>query len=55
VSQYLQYGIVAVVVAGAAWATWRILRGRRVFGRGSKPADAGGCANCSVADQHKKH
>jgi hypothetical protein len=55
VSLYLQYGIVGVVVAGAAWTAWRILRGQRVFGRGSRPGDAGGCANCSAADHHKKH
>jgi hypothetical protein len=54
VSLYLQYAIVAAAIAAAGWTTWRILRGKRVFGSGSKPADAGGCANCSAADQHKR-
>jgi hypothetical protein len=55
VSLYLQYGIVALAVAAAGWTAWRILRGRRVFGRGAKAAGDGSCANCSsAADHHKR-
>lgn len=50
-SLYLQYGIVFVAVAVAGWSAWRILRGRRVLGRGAK---ADGCANCgSAAEDHR--
>jgi hypothetical protein len=51
---YLQYVIVFVVVAAAGWSAWRILRGRRVLGRGPKSVDPGSCASCSSADEHRK-
>jgi len=51
---YLQYGIVALVVAGAAWSAWRKLRGRRVLGRGAKSVDPDSCASCSSADEHRR-
>jgi hypothetical protein len=47
---YLQYAIVAVVVAAAAWVSWRKLAGRPVLRRGAKP---GGCASCSASSDHK--
>jgi hypothetical protein len=51
---YLQYGIVGILVAAAAWSAWRILRGRRVLGRGARSVDPGSCANCGSADEHRK-
>lgn len=51
---YVQYGIVFLAVAAAAWSAWRILRGRRVLGRGAKSVDPDSCANCSSADEHRK-
>jgi hypothetical protein len=54
VNLYLQYGIVLLVVAAAGWSAWRILRGRRVLGRGAKSVDPASCANCSSADEHRK-
>lgn len=50
-SSTLQTVIVLVVVAAAAWAAWRILRGRRVLGRGRKED---GCAGCSSQDEHRR-
>jgi len=50
---YLQYGIVAVIVAGAGWTAWRKLRGRRVLGRGAKSERPDSCSNCSSAADHR--
>lgn len=50
-SQQLQTVIVLLAVAAAAWAAWRILRGRRVLGRGRKED---GCAGCSSHDDHSR-
>jgi hypothetical protein len=54
VNLYLQYGIVFLVVAVAGWSAWRILRGRRVLGRGAKSVDPDSCASCSSADEHRQ-
>jgi hypothetical protein len=53
-SLYLQYGIVFIAVAAAGWSAWRILRGRRVFGRGAKSVAPDSCAACSSSDSHRK-
>lgn len=55
-SLLLQYVIVALLVTAAAWSAWRILRGRRVLGRGRKSeVDPGSCSSCGSAEQHRKH
>ena len=46
---YLQYGIVFVAVATAAWVAWRKLTGRHVL-RGGRKADD--CAGCASSDKH---
>ncbi len=51
---YLQFGIVFLAVAAAGWSAWRILRGRRVLGRGAKSVDPDSCASCGSAAQHGK-
>jgi hypothetical protein len=53
-SLYLQYGIVFLVVAAAGWSAWRILRGRRVLGRGAKAAAPGSCASCDSKPEHHR-
>jgi hypothetical protein len=50
-STAVQTLIVVLAVAVAAWAAWRILRGRRVLGRGRKPDD---CAGCSSQEDHRR-
>lgn len=50
-SSTLQTAIVVLAAAAAAWAAWRILRGRRVFGRGRKED---GCAGCASEEEHRK-
>jgi hypothetical protein len=52
-SLYLQYGIVVLAVAAAGWSAWRILRGRKVLGRGAKAAGAGSCSSCDSAPKHR--
>jgi len=51
---YLQYAIVFLLVGAAGWSAWRLLRGRRVLGRGSKAVDPDNCTNCSSASEHRK-
>jgi cytochrome c553 len=48
----LQWAIVALAVLAAAWAAWRILRGRSVWRRGRPDADGSSCASCHAADRH---
>lgn len=49
----VQYIIVFLLVAAAGWSAWRILRGRRVLGRGAKAVDPDSCANCGSSAQHR--
>jgi hypothetical protein len=49
----VQYAIVFVLVAAAAWSAWRMLRGRKVLGRGAKSTDPGSCASCSSSTEHR--
>jgi len=44
----LQYVIVFLLVVAAGWSAWRMLRGRRVLGRGHT---SDGCAGCSSAQE----
>jgi hypothetical protein len=47
---YLQYATVFVVVAAAAWVSWRKLTGKHVLRRGRKSE---GCAACSGTGAEK--
>jgi hypothetical protein len=49
----LQYIIVFLLVAVAGWSAWRILRGRRVLGRGTKAVDPDSCASCGSSTEHR--
>jgi hypothetical protein len=50
-STTLQTAIVLLAAVVAGWAAWRILRGRRVLGRGRKED---GCAGCSSQEEHRR-
>jgi hypothetical protein len=51
VTPQVQLVLVLVIVAAAAWVSWRKLTGRNVLRRGRKPE---GCADCSSGDAGKK-
>lgn len=49
----LQYVIVSLLVVAAGWSAWRMLRGRRVLGRGAKAVDPDSCASCGSSAEHR--
>jgi len=53
-SLYLQYVIVFILVAAAGWSAWRMLRGRRVLGRGAKAIKPDSCSSCGSAEEHHR-